>query len=1129
MKRGVFGCIAVAILLSACAQGRAADEPATGRAWPDVTSLDPARYREAVSTAHQAVKLVYAPLTAEQAAAIDKAWAPAYSYPCPMLAMYLNALLPHVERFLAARGQAGIVAAQFDAAYREANAYLTVGDAVGADEAMAVAWARQRQLTWLQGRMADAAEKIRAMGDPPDAGQCRAKRRREFEESVRPFAPGGDTGPAWVLTGRELKWIRKPEVGRFLADEKGRWADTWSWNFKKDGTSFVSELLLQFRDDYRSSYTDPNTHQEVVSGGIRNGFVRSNLRVVWAQPPTVFPYVEDPRVSKSTFMLIPFIVEDIDQRDKRGFAGSDDKKRDPFTGGRVFEHSFAAVLYAPDGKPVGGYGGYGNMAIERNVYLDRTARLAGAMQIQFRYDPGWWRIPYERAHGKYPPEWNKRTPGEGWKLKATWTVRQRMNGEAPLPGRKAGEVDAAENPMEIQLGWEFTFDPNGGTVAPMDLSDEPDRYRQEAAQSGPPPDPAKAAELAQARAEMIEFHEANIKIAETNAAKWRAELAAAKDPDTREQLVHTLMHAEHTRLAEMDRIRELQTGEVVHTRTPVDEWYAARFVQQVRDRMDPDTRIARYAEGTQRVIRLAPPEQREQLAAFVARQTADAKTWGDADRMQKIAHAVFEQVAGHWEGVSARETEKALIAEQNLRYAQVAKTWAEAEMFAVSLGTSGWVMPAFEGCLGYAGAEGGVGNRLYEGTKNGLMWTNAAGMAAAEAMEGYTKGGWLSGQKGWAGALERGVTTFLAVKGLEYGIGRLFGGHPPPDAKPDVAKAFEQARYRIAMEDSKVLVEDYRRAYKEYQRAMEFGASGPEIQAMEQALRDKATLLHSSYEGKLVLKSASHDPKFAELIADYNQRMAQVHERVQAQFRRVMSDRGYAGADQWVMQEFRNASSAGTVGMDYDIGLMRRCLDPTSPQSRALTEIPFTRGSLRVNAAQLQADAQAAWEAAYHAVTGRSAKRSFETLTTSAHPEIYTDLAWLGTPEMRGVNIGQLQAGKAAQAGDVTAYKAAEMMHDANLLPVSRVVEAARGMSKDINTKLLPLIDEVARQSGQAGARFKAYSYQWKQIAMALERAPANPALANEQIRLLTGGKEIPELALDLRDMIANYGKKLGK
>lgn len=1098
---------------------------------PNVATLDPYRYREVVSTAHQAMKLVYAPLTDEQEAAIDKAWAPAYGHPCPALIDYLQALLPLVEQYLASHGQASILGPQFDAAYREALIYGAINDHVSAEEALAVAWAKQRQLQRELSRMDATGEAIRALGDPPDPTRCRAKRRQQHDESVRAFGtrPAKPAEPAWVLTRHEVEWVVSPHEGRFLSgNAREGWADEWKWQKQQDGTAITSLLRMQWRHHYTTGHYDASA-QWVEEKHVGNGFVQSRVRLAWGHPLTVQTFVPDERVSRSTFMHIPFLVEDADQAEKKPFSDNDDKNAPPPEGGRRVDQSFSAFLVAPDGKRVEDYGGYQDMTVARQAWLSQVPRIAGVAQVQFRFDPEWWRIVYERNVGKWNDEWTRRKPGENWKILATLVVTQRMEGNAPMPGKPEGEYGSGENLARLKITWEYTFDPIGGTVEPVDLSGIPDRYREQVKPVSSE-DRARAAEEAEARKQVIEFHQANIRICEQNIERWKAELDAATDPRAREQLLHTLLHAQHTRFAEMDRIRELQTGEVVHTRTPIDEWYAARFVQQVRDRMDPATQLRRYAEGTQRMIRLAPPEQREQLASFVAKHTGDAEAWGDVARMRKISRIVFEKVQGHWEGVSARESGNALIAEQRLQYAQVIKTVAEAEMFVASMGlSSAWTMPVFEGCVGFAGADsGGLGKRAFEGVKHALAWTNAAGLAASQAMEGYVKGGWIAGEPGWTGALERGVATFAAVKGVEYAIGRLFGTPPAPQ-KPDVKKAFEEARFRIAMEDSRALVNDYQKMYGEYRRALEFGASGPEIQHMERALRDRVTLLHSSYEGKLVLKSLSRDPSYAQVITDYNQRLHQVHREVQEAFRRVMSERGYEGVDRWVLREFRNASSAGTVGMDYDIGLMRQFLDPSSPQSRGLTEIPFIRNGLRMNQAQLQADAQAAWNSAYHAVTGRSAKASFEALTTAAHPEIYTDLAWLGNETIRHVNIGQLVAGKAGQAGDVTAYKVAEMMHDANLLPVSRMIESARGMSKDIQTKLLPLIDEAAKRSPQAAARFRVFHAHWRSLAQALDNAPTNPGLANDQVRLLTGGKDIPELALDLRDMIASYGKAMGR
>ena len=237
--------------------------------------------------------------------------------------------------------------------------------------------------------------------------------------------------------------------------------------------------------------------------------------------------------------------------------------------------------------------------------------------------------------------------------------------------------------------------------------------------------------------------------------------------------------------------------------------------------------------------------------------------------------------------------------------------------------------------------------------------------------------------------------------------------------------------------------------------------------------------------------------------------------------------------------------------MDYDIGLMRRelvakkaevvdldiplldkhvrVLDKADDAKMISVEIPFMKNGMRVPPGPLQNEAQTVWNHAYSQVTGYGAGRSFESLTTYAHPEIYTDLAWLGGNGVKGVNISQLVSAKAGQAGDVTMFKVMHMAHDPAWAKMQSTIEGSRGMAKDINTKLLPLLDEAAAQSAKSAGRFRNYRNHWQSVAEALAGATDDPRKANEQIRLITGGKEIEDIALDLRDMIASYGQKLGK
>ncbi|MEI7835966.1 MAG: hypothetical protein WCK05_06100, partial [Planctomycetota bacterium] len=258
-----------------------------------------------------------------------------------------------------------------------------------------------------------------------------------------------------------------------------------------------------------------------------------------------------------------------------------------------------------------------------------------------------------------------------------------------------------------------------------------------------------------------------------------------------------------------------------------------------------------------------------------------------------------------------------------------------------------------------------------------------------------------------------------------------------------------------------------------------------------------------------------------EMITDFNQRLGQIHSETLARFRQMMIEQGFDNVGEMVFQKFRNSTIAGTVGMDYDIGLMPRLMLYTKDGKAVRSTVPFTKGAQRVPPIYLREAAESTWRRAYQAVTGQSARRSFETLPNSPHPEIYADLAWLG-----GRKINEIVADRAGQAGEVTGHKAGdlagEMVHDKSLTRLQSLTDDADAMAKYIETKLLPLLRALPGTAPGTAATFRSYEYHWQQIAEALKGAPADPMRANEQIRLLTGGKEIPGLVWDLRDMIAH-------
>lgn len=95
-------------------------------------------------------------------------------------------------------------------------------------------------------------------------------------------------------------------------------------------------------------------------------------------------------------------------------------------------------------------------------------------------------------------------------------------------------------------------------------------------------------------------------------------------------------------------------------------------------------------------------------------------------------------------------------------------------------------------------------------------------------------------------------------------------------------------------------------------------------------------------------------------------------------------------------------------------------------------------------------------------------------------------------------------------------------------------------MAKDIDTKLLPLLQQGAAKFPESSLRIKGgidpttggrvagLEEKWSQIRDIPSAAGDNPVDAEHRIRMLTG-KSICEVTADLRDVMASFGAALGK
>jgi tetratricopeptide (TPR) repeat protein len=602
------------------------------------------------------------------------------------------------------------------------------------------------------------------------------------------------------------------------------------------------------------------------------------------------------------------------------------------------------------------------------------------------------------------------------------------------------------------------------------------------------PDPRETAAKTQRLAEI----RAGIGILARLLEREQAELARETDPKRAQTLQFRILGVQSDLLAEQDLARSLETGTLVHTRSPFDDYARGLFLQSCEREARRADQALRLTKGAERLVRLLPADEAAAARAFLERQlTPEAVAKGEVEALRRAVGAVNEKVLGYWEGQRAKAALDEAKAQFALDAATNIKTGADLGLTFCALLGGEPINYFYQGVTGYL--DGGV----VQATKAIVTtWSDCIDYAATGYDE-YRRGG----PEAAAGSL---AMKFLQKQAFTYfanRIGPLTLGTAPGASpyRPTLRERFDAARFREEWDLGRALVDDFNGVQRRLLAAGQRGAPADEIQALQRLARDKAAALASSLPAKNHLKYAA-DP---EVGAAYDTHMRVIHADVDFRTKELMRQRGW-NVDDWELRDFRNASSEGRPNMDRDVGLR---------EGPALT-----REGRPSSLHQWQEEAGRAYAEAYRQVTGRSSRLAQETVTTSIHPEAYKDLAWLGD------NPSSAARAWAAQAADVTRYKAGHMLAhgDPGASHFVRLQEVARGTAKDMQTKLLPLIRDARPQgssaaSRQASAEALARSQRhWQEIQQVLQAFGQNqidPLAAARRIRELTGGRSMAEIA----------------
>jgi hypothetical protein len=273
----------------------------------------------------------------------------------------------------------------------------------------------------------------------------------------------------------------------------------------------------------------------------------------------------------------------------------------------------------------------------------------------------------------------------------------------------------------------------------------------------------------------------------------------------------------------------------------------------------------------------------------------------------------------------------------------------------------------------YAGTTGYLEGGPKEAVKQTIAWSHQVGALAIEAYEGFEAGSKQGLEQGLSEAAWRVGQAYVMDKVMDYGthlagraIGWTFGKQ-----KPSLQEQFDAAKYQEEIANAKNLVKHWQDKQWELSTLTASGVPSARAQQVSNELTQLVSSINSSYHAKWLLKHQS--PPHVQAL--FNNRLDRSIAALCLSFYQQLETLGYDTTNLHFCT-MRNASNAGSVGMDLDLAL-----DETS-------RVIISKNGEQVSRFVFMDDAQKAWNRAYMQNTGYSAVQSDILITTKAHPKL---------------------------------------------------------------------------------------------------------------------------------------------
>ena len=167
---------------------------------PGVKEVSMLNYNAAVSQAFQGMRLLYGDMTEKEATAFNNMWAPLYNCPSQEIIDYLNKLNPLISQFIVARQTYVDSMASYEELMLDAAEAVEWEDRDAYDEALSAAAVYARSLKVFEAAMAEIANRIIALGNPPNPIAIKAAARRQYNRIFESNKKEVYLGETWMGT-----------------------------------------------------------------------------------------------------------------------------------------------------------------------------------------------------------------------------------------------------------------------------------------------------------------------------------------------------------------------------------------------------------------------------------------------------------------------------------------------------------------------------------------------------------------------------------------------------------------------------------------------------------------------------------------------------------------------------------------------------------------------------------------------------------------------------------------------------------------------------------------------------------------------------------------------------------------